>query len=43
MTKGIETNGMTKEEMELIANINVDEKEVKRKKAEAKAAAIAAA
>jgi hypothetical protein len=26
MPKGIETNGMTKEEMELIANINVDEK-----------------
>ena len=43
MPKGIETNGMTKEEMDLIANINVDEKEVKRKKAEAKAAAIAAA
>ena len=43
MPKGIETNGMTKEEMELIANINVDEEEEKKKKAAAKAAAIAAA
>ena len=43
MPKGIEMNGMTKEEMELIANINVDEEEEKKKKAAAKAAAIAAA
>ena len=31
MPKDIETNGMTKEEIKLITNINVDEEEEKRK------------
>ena len=43
MPKDIETNGMTKEEIKLITNINVDEEEEKRKKAAAKAAAKAEA
>jgi len=43
MPKDIETNGMTKEEIKLITNINVDEEEEKRKKVAAKAATKAAA